>query len=459
MNIKTREHHIAELDVQGALLERRIESLTQELENVQRVLRENRRQRAACTPLHTLPDDILKLILEAAYEHTLEEGCSDSNALAITHVDRHLRNVALSAPRLWRCIHAGMWSGALFKLLLSRTGNLPLRVVLRFPVAQLSRAFKNERYRVQLTYLLALFAHRMEYLSVKINSYLPDLRQRSYPLLDTLVLESAPGLWDGERLYYMPKCPKLKTFAITAVPISFEGAILPSLESLSISDVDIHLDYLRNVVTACPNVTTLHMNAVAITYSPGETVVFSHLEALHLGRVHGPDAYLDWIVAPALSSLTIFACNLRSRGVSTRDPDGLRSFPTVRTLVLKLAQTPDADRFDGNLFQYVPNATTLEVRRCSESAESLLEHLATAEFSSLPTLQTVVVTGAVEKSEVLLRIVKGCIARERPLKELQLGDATREAMEPDILEALKDHLSVTAPRKRMMIHLRATAPQ
>lgn len=65
MAFEARRRRVEELDAQGVLLKSRMADLAKEQERLQFAYCENRRERGASTPLHALPDDVLRLILEA----------------------------------------------------------------------------------------------------------------------------------------------------------------------------------------------------------------------------------------------------------------------------------------------------------------------------------------------------------------------------------------------------------
>ncbi|GJE86508.1 hypothetical protein PsYK624_025880 [Phanerochaete sordida] len=314
-------------------------------------------------------------------------------------------------------------------------------------VVEVNRAL---RHVDQLNHLLQVYTRRIAYLSIAAQNVrilrltLPSLCRKPFPLIEYIDLEAAPDALHASRNYSLAQSPNLRTLWLAAIPFSFSNVIYENLTSLTIGEITIVPGDLRDAAKACPNLTVLHLDAVGIKLDGGEFIRFPRLESLRLANIAGPDGYLDWLDAPALSLIAISFCTLASHGVSTFDPSILRPFPTVRLLRCESLDAIPAPPFDGNVFQYVPGATTLALRDCCMGEGSLAAHLAAAVPAPLPALQTLVV-GELESGglEAVLRIVRHRIQHEVPLKEVQLGKDIREAMDAELLRTLEELVMVT----------------
>ena len=95
-------------------------------------------KRAADAPLTILPDDVLRLILEETCTLPLT-GCmiyrtyAKDQAITMSHVCRRWRQVALSTPNIWKCIHITFPGPShydeIVSLFLARSSPLPLSIV------------------------------------------------------------------------------------------------------------------------------------------------------------------------------------------------------------------------------------------------------------------------------------------------------------------------------------------
>ncbi|GJE86510.1 hypothetical protein PsYK624_025900 [Phanerochaete sordida] len=457
MDLKAQRRRVEELDAQGTLLERRIEDLIEELESVRLAYSENRLERAASIPLHTLPDDVLKLMLEAAYDHEDNGDCFELQSIVITHVSRRLRQLALSLPRLWNCLHLDTPT-PLLELQLSRSGDLPLRVLLYHNKPERrdgqSAILRDNnmitRYVEQLGLLLRLHAHRIAHLTIDSHSarlflsILPRLHRQPFPQAMLLELTAERHALTVKDPYLLPECPKLDMLWLSAIPASFSNVFYESLTYLSITDTKVLHRDLSDVARACPNLAELHMSSFRVVTNTSETIRFPHLETLGLGGWSRPDIYLDWLDMPSLSDLTIFSADLIPHRFDTRGLESLRPFPTARTVEFSRMQVSAVPLYDENILKYVPNVTTLLLRRCPAKDGSLFEHLATADPPSLAALQTLIAT-ELEKDaqDVLLRIVQHRARHELPLKEVQLGRGILDNMDEELLRALGEHVAVT----------------
>lgn len=88
-------------------LEAQLSTLGGKIEDIRKLM-------APLEPIHDLPDDVLAIIFEMAYQHrfphcrryTVLREKSDSEVV-LTHVCKRWRRLAISLPSLWSCIHIG----------------------------------------------------------------------------------------------------------------------------------------------------------------------------------------------------------------------------------------------------------------------------------------------------------------------------------------------------------------
>ncbi|GJE86519.1 hypothetical protein PsYK624_025990 [Phanerochaete sordida] len=460
MDFKTKRLRVEELDAEVEQLQRKAEDLLKQVETVRHAIRENRRERVTCTPLHSLPDDVLKLILEAAYEHDLGAPCPETRALEITHVSRRLRQFSLSLPRLWRCIHVEQ-SKPLLEQALLRSATLPLYVScigkdLSETANQsdkdvpLQHAPWAPRYLRQLEYALQQ-APRIEYLMLDttivafFEGALNCIRRRTFPLLKTLEVHFVPTTLalNPTAVFHLPSCPALGTLCVSAVPIVFKNPSFARLEKVDINCLDVYASELHDLAAAAPTLDSLYLDEVHIIADTDHTIRFPTLNYLAVGNIHNiPSVQLDRFDIPALESLYVFSSTEPERP-GALDSGGPRPFTAVHTLSFRDVETPAATPHASDLLRYAPNATVLELLQTSK-ATSLLDQLAAADPPPLPALEMLVVTGLEkEKHEILLRVVQHRIKHEIPLKEMQLGADILHCVDGELQKALEEHVTIT----------------
>ncbi|KIP11862.1 hypothetical protein PHLGIDRAFT_417801 [Phlebiopsis gigantea 11061_1 CR5-6] len=121
------------LKTELALLQAHRSDLLRQIEEVDSLVRQNTAERAKFAHINKIPDDVLKLILENAYQHPTSpdpsspEHCYMPTALTATHVCRRWRRIAASLPALWHCVHADLHEN-IIALHISRSCNLPLQL-------------------------------------------------------------------------------------------------------------------------------------------------------------------------------------------------------------------------------------------------------------------------------------------------------------------------------------------
>ena len=111
-----REQH-AELLAECAALESEIRLLEAQVLAKQKVIDDKRntvtmkmKKCAPLAPVYTLPDEVWREILKAAFQHQFpycrkSHFTSTHSPIAFSHVSRRFRKLALALPAIWDCIH------------------------------------------------------------------------------------------------------------------------------------------------------------------------------------------------------------------------------------------------------------------------------------------------------------------------------------------------------------------
>ncbi|EKM56479.1 uncharacterized protein PHACADRAFT_172159 [Phanerochaete carnosa HHB-10118-sp] len=390
--------------------------------------------RADEAPINALPDDVLKLIFEEAYEHRLNQSCQCGYATVPTHVSCRWRRLATSLPYLWRYIHVTP-SMDMLKLYLDRTELLPL-----FIRCSGTETDEDEqppepegvttRHMPCLESLLADYADRIQLLDISscyghvLAQLLYTMQQRSLPVLSYLSIsnQNLDPEDDMEADLRFQLCyPNLKDLHLLALPVEYSSSSFDSLRSLCITHCNISILDLHALSNAAPQLSSLTLSSVGSVIGINNIIPFPSLQSLTF-----IDEYftveklgiLDQMDAPILRRLCVDTF-LDSR---TNQPQPPRAFPSIRELCFRntymYAYSPT---YDGNLFLYAPNAVHFELRNDRTKGSPVLRCLA-ENPAFLPLLHTVLVTGPrkLDCYTVLQDLVARQAQREGPLKELRL---------------------------------------
>ena len=91
-------------------LQRECASIEAQIVDLQGMLRQKQLEMAPLVPVHSLSNDILYAIFEAAYLHhfprcRMHSGLLKDSPVTITHVCRRWRRLAFELPSIWSCLH------------------------------------------------------------------------------------------------------------------------------------------------------------------------------------------------------------------------------------------------------------------------------------------------------------------------------------------------------------------
>lgn len=173
----------------------------------------NEKEVAPYASVYILPDEILAMILKLAYQHQfprcrLDDGTLKHSPAAISRVSRRWRNVALSEPSLWNCIHVGpngsknRYLAEFVKLHLVWSGDLPVNFIFSCHVwnidwtvfqatawpyyAKCWKYILTQRHRWKNAVIIVTHNKAME-------TILNSLKHKSYPKLEYLSTVLRPG--------------------------------------------------------------------------------------------------------------------------------------------------------------------------------------------------------------------------------------------------------------------------
>ncbi|GJE86481.1 hypothetical protein PsYK624_025610 [Phanerochaete sordida] len=464
MDRTARSQRIQELDAERALLERRFDEVSRELEDLRGALRENDIKKAACAPVHMLPDDVLKLVLEEACDHSRREDCYRSDAhtaldvLDVSQVSRRWRDVVLSLPRLWRCIHVIAQSSDLLALFVERARSAPVSIVCNTPdmYMQHGHGWWVEPYLKNMLFVWQ-YAHLFDSLTVRsedssfFETLLPTMEALSLPLLRSLRLwwydDDDEEPWFPNTIPFRPDCPKLEYFRATWIPVPSSTPSFERLTTFNISGIyDARMEDLVALANTAPQLKHIVLDCnVAIEEIIGDLrpARFPFVQSLSIIECDDVFQLLDCLDLPTLQILVI------GRSCTTlydvrHPPPPPRPYSTVHTLYIEhqVWTIPEEQSY---LFQYVPEITTLEFHGWRGDSTIFSTNLALqvcTQEASLPRLRTLVLTGAYTLPNNLRMIIERRAQQSCPLTELQVGSPTWEDTSSEERELLQRCINV-----------------
>ncbi|KAI0826280.1 hypothetical protein BC629DRAFT_67681 [Irpex lacteus] len=427
-----------ELTSQLQSLEDSRTTILEQLADLDIRIRAVRAERAAVAPLNALPDDVMRLILEEACVHPFA-GCRLSRcyekdqAIVVSHVCRRWRQLAVSTPSIWRCIHVTAPGPPVYneivQLFLSRSAELPLSLVLvcLFPNPR-SNKYSHLRLRsileggvLRCWHRLCGASRRWSSLIILCNTTpLLDVLQEQLGALQLSCLQTLYVYFQASGVPRVGLCEEWTTPALTSVgafniPISISNPVFRNLEKLILHERDLDLDYLAMISYAAPRLTTLTLRDIVFESSdepetPGDddrTVLLPSLRQLTMARSNIDDV-LPALKTPLLEMLwlhwppppiyirgygPIQSCtftDLRCNGCNYTHVLHLLS-PSVTTLDFTSNPPQDFLRAllptgDGFL---LPRLQTLSISNLDETAIDLLLIVIRARFEGNAPLSTV----------------------------------------------------------------------
>ena len=396
----------------------RVAELRHQLTEAERVLRGNELEMASYAPVYTLPNDVLKLILEELYEHNFgdQDTCCTTphqDPLSITHTSRRWRAVALSLPTIWTCMHLSR-PHRLLRLWAERSAPLPIRVTCVFRETEQGGRQALKRYYARLRAILE-HASRLQHLSLSTDE--PEfvcgvcelLQNQDLSALLTLALRYEASFTGGAATMsyiQLPTCPNLKSLTLTAIPYhnSLVSCSLPRLEALQLDGCGyLNSSSLDTISKAAP-------------------------------------ALVELILKGAWPVLYLYD--------DTSEPILLSELPSVKQLILHCYTVPRARMSTAvaQLFLHTPASTILTLRDTEES-DVILRGLADDDAAQmlplLECLELTVLVGGESGYSGLLHFLEKRESFGHPLKELRLGQTLQEEMGAELLRSLGKLVAVS----------------
>lgn len=435
-------------------------------EDLARGLDDDLRAASESATIHILPDDVLKLIFEDAYEHKPREPCTTTSPLDVTHVSRRWRQVAVSLPSLWRCIHVRL-STPLVDLYLSRTGELSFRIIDTAPGAKTGWEGLTHQSGVvggswrpspqlplYLQRLVILLEHSDRISHIHIETYDLDLFSAVLPMMQEVPMPRLEylELYNGgvelavcRSFKFRPQSPALEQLRVTHIRISSSSPFYQNLQVLHIEIVRVRIQELCTIAKAAPRLKTLCLDnclrSAFATAQADHIASFPCLESLTIRGDCDYERVLDCCSAPALSCLTVgFILTPLMSNLQLQNP---HPFPFVHRICLHKSFLSGKFSWDYDIFRYTPNATTVELKDSAGDLGPLLQYLAATQIP-LPSLEALTVIATMDFNRaVLLDLVERRAHDGFPLKELTLGKWTRDGMDTELLRLLESHVRVS----------------
>lgn len=443
---------LSELNARYAYLEERQTRLLRELEEVREARKQLDAERAAYAPVYLVPDDVLYQILDEAFTHdprgcTLDYRCA--TPVAITHVSRRLRYLALSLPKIWACIHVPtpLSKGhiPLLNLFVIRSQPLPISFSMRCryyrPTSPEIRLYMDclallLKARVRSCTICTDYADTME----TLIGYLSNTDKTRFDFLRLQVMgEENRLLMDGDCL----SCT-LSTLSLHAVRLPSPPIALHGLRELLLEYQPISLRYLHEIAIACPELTTFTTREITTTSLGSHMEArFPSLRRLSILEVHfsGIRDLLCWVEAPRLETLVIRDISLGSPESQPVPAPQYRTYPALKHISIRF---PYAASHIPQFLHYTPNVASLDLE--GTNAVPLLEVLLSADKATfLPRLRklTVSVAWNEQHQTLLLDVVRRRKENGEGLEEVALGHLLLAKMTNEFLQSLSKHVGVT----------------
>ena len=438
---------LAELDAHYAVLEEQEASLLRQLQSIAAEKKLVNIKRATYAPVYSVPNDVLYQILEEAFAHdspgcTLDYHCH--TALAIAQVSRRWRQIALSFPKIWSCIHVPVpLSRAhlpLLSLFISRSQPMPIAFTMR------CRFYKASSPETKLyAECLALFVKTR----VRSCTICTDYRDTMQVLLS--VLSAAERNCEHLRLQVMGEerrlvmdsdclSTTLQDLSLHAVRLPSPPIVLRRLRQIFLEYQPISPRYLHEIAMACPELADFTVREIT-TASHGTSLEarFPSLRRLRLLEIHlsGIHDLLSWIEAPRLETLVIRDISLGTSGAQGIPIPRFKTYPALKHVTIRFPHAHIQE-----FLCHTPNAVSLDIS--GTNAGTLAQSLRSDEEPVLlPHLQRLTATILWnERHDIFLDVVRRRKDMGHPLKEICLGHLLLAEMDEQLLQSLSDHVTV-----------------
>lgn len=444
------ERLVAEL----ALLQAHRSDLLRQLEEVDLRVEQNAIEMAKFAPVNIdkIPDDVLKLILEDAYQHHnppdpfADTPCKMPTALTATQVCRRWRRVAASLPTLWQCVHVNLHEEAI-ALHVSRSVDLPLHLGGRF-TSESTTLFVD---------LLLKSAHRCKSVSLWSSEVLSSFRLANaldkieFKCLEFISIIDPSASLVESTMKLAAVSPNLQTLVLHGNIDIQNFSPLPNLRTLYImTRYDITCEQLAQLSAAAPRLNDLTIGFDS-PISDGTVISFPNLQTIRFAGVDW-DELFGVMDAPQLRSFISFAGPFWTQySVDIGGQNPPRTYPHMTHMLLHsgMADSREAAHYPRGfgLFRQAPNLTCLEIIGCgamSQVLKWLRDTTANQDDILLPKLETVSLTDVNDSDlSTVVEFVQRRSHFQPPLRELKLGAETIEAMGSDVVQMLSQLVKVS----------------
>ena len=449
----------AKLTKEYGVLATRVAELRHQLTEAERAVSNNEAEMARYAPVYTLPNDVLKLVLEELYAHKFDDQdlcCTTPHhdPLPITHVSRRWRAVALSLPTIWRCIHLNS-PRQLVQLWVERSTRLPIRVICVFCEME-----QDGEWALNYSRIRAILEHAPRLQHFGLSTDEPEfvcgvcelLQKQDLPALLTLALRYEAcfifgrGLMAGVRL---PTCPNLKSLTLAAIPCHSSLVSCPLLrsEALQLDGCGyLNSSLLNTISKVAPALVELTLKGCCqFRRSAPSPAMLPNPRTLVLAGVLDYWSFCRFIGLSALQFLVLRNVELWPL---MPVPIPLSELPGVKQLVLHCCRVPWTRRFTevAQLFWCTPAATILSLHN-TRGSDVILRGLADDDAAQmlplLECLELTVLAGEEGSYSELLHFLEKRKSFGRPLKEVHVGQGLQEGMGDGLLRSLGGFVEVS----------------
>jgi hypothetical protein len=329
-----------------------------------------------CAPIASLPNELLATIIEMGYHLSEVEGLSRTFEVAVSHVTRHWRAIAINTPRIWAKIQRLPAQTSLNSTIiyLQRSKAVPLDLSI-----DICEGADGHNHVTSFIQLINAHVHRWRRLWVRSKFWMDHrifvegMPTASAPLLQSIdiCLENPPSAGTGAaRIIFADGAPSLTSVVVKGVGKFCWLPPLRGVTNLCLDNIDVdraiwtEFRILHDMFRCMSSLTRLVVNGdIAQSWPPGMTIDLVSLRVLDVRA--DPDredaaqvsGLLLAISAPSLQSLTL-------RGVVDDDfPGFIQStlsgppkFQTLRSLVLDLESALNVPCLR-DLFRALPTVT------------------------------------------------------------------------------------------------------
>ena len=434
---------LARLNITRSSLESRRADLLQQLDELDRSLKQNGVERAEFAPVNIIPEEILRRIFDFIYvactPHDAPYVQSKCDPLPLTYVCRRWRRTAIALTTIWTCLHLDR-RVELFNLFAKRSMGRPLHIV----------HMREQGPPAAQTTLAIQLASRWK--SVMLGplpmgvSQLFHIGPVELPLLEYVDIDNSCQVAVFHALG-TASTPNLIHLKLVAFRVPFRHSDLRSLRYLYLGRISISGRYLFDLSAAAPQLSDLTLDMIdGWEDDPERTVSFPCLKKL-TSILMDWEALLEYIDTPCLQTL---GCD---KGLLLAESSGtLKSYPSVTCIrfsnsFIESGSNPEETLFDGHIFQQMPFTTRLELIDCP-NIQLALRFLCTRSLDNenllLKRLRTLVITQlGSDHYDILLELVRRRTSLSPPLEELKLGEKLSAAMGSDLKRTLAGLVTVT----------------